>query len=632
MAFQIFEQINELKDVVLKHRAWLKQYEGLHFTIAKDKKDLILWQKEKEKYVYSDKLWQGWYCESLDRKYLYAFNINKIQRKKNITIIEFDGENTQKYLQEVRDRFVKEGIGFIRSSHGGKCDYLWVEFNRELTEKEVEKFLLHIAPAGSEIDLNFKSDSKRFPVLFAEHWKYGTRELPIEYFKGEQIDYDAINFKEETNKKVKKSFNKGYFTATVFTRRGQAEAFIKNNPMFFDKSGIFWRWNFDLCCYEIADEVEILNDISDKMNIDTINATARGEILNSLKQVGRLNLPKPIKKTWIQFKDEIYDINTGEIFKATSEYFVTNPIPYSLHKQKYEETPVMDRIFEEWVGKDYVQTLYEIVAYCLLADYPLNRLFCFVGAGMNGKSCFLNLIRKFLGNNNCTSTELDRLLESRFEVTRLHKKLLCLMGETNFNEIQNTSILKQLTGNDLIGFEYKNKNPFEDNNYAKIIIATNNLPTTTDKSDGFYRRWLIIDFPNQFSEKKDILADIPEEEYESLALKCCVILKELLKKRNFSKEGSIEDRREKYEAKSNFLEKFIKDNTIEEVNGFITKAEFSRNLSAWCKENRHRSMSDTSLGIEMKKLGYENSTKHFDWMNDGRGGTGRVWLGLKWKN
>ena len=78
------------------------------------------------------------------------------------------------------------------------------------------------------------------------------------------------------------------------------------------------------------------------------------------------------------------------------------------------------------------------------------------------------------------------------------------MGETNFSELNKTSILKKLTGQDVIGFEYKNKNPFDGFNYAKILIATNNLPTTTDKTIGFYRRWFIIDFPNRFSEEKDI--------------------------------------------------------------------------------------------------------------------------------
>jgi len=37
-----------------------------------------------------------------------------------------------------------------------------------------------------------------------------------------------------------------------------------------------------------------------------------------------------------------------------------------------------------------------------------------------------------------------------------------MMGETNFNEMSKTSIIKKLTGGDLIGFEYKNKNPFNE--------------------------------------------------------------------------------------------------------------------------------------------------------------------------
>jgi len=76
---------------------------------------------------------------------------------------------------------------------------------------------------------------------------------------------------------------------------------------------------------------------------------------------------------------------------------------------------------------------------------------------------------------------------------------------------------------------------------------------------GFYRRWLIIDFPNQFSEKKDILADIPNEEYECLTIKCLMILKDLLEKKEFHNEGSIEERTKKYEDHSDPLEKFIKD-------------------------------------------------------------------------
>ena len=152
------------------------------------------------------------------------------------------------------------------------------------------------------------------------------------------------------------------------------------------------------------------------------------------------------------------------------------------------------------------------------------------------------------------------------------------MGETNFNELTKTSILKKLTGQDLIGFEHKNKNPFESRNYAKILISTNNLPETTDKTIGFYRRWLIIDFPNQFSEEEDILSKIPEEEYEALANKCIFIIKDLLDKRKFHEEGDIEARQKIYEEKSNPFDKFFKETIEEESNGDIPKWEFEKKL------------------------------------------------------
>ena len=430
--------------------------------------------------------------------------------------------------------------------------------------------------------------------------------------------------------KVKENNIKDLITS-YFDKSDLAKQILKIQPMFYDENKLWWVWIKGEYKWEIKDETDILNFVNVLSTANTVNSKHRNEILESLKQTSRKWKPLPIKETWIQFKDLIIDIKTGEEIQATSKYFVTNPISYSLNKERYVNAPIMDKIFEEWVGKEYVQTLYEVIAYSLIPYYPLHRIFCFIGGGMNGKSCFLNLLKKFIGKNNCCSTELDSLLNSRFEVTRLHKKLICLMGETNFNEINKTSILKKLSGGDLIGFEYKNKNPFEEVNYAKIIIATNNLPTTTDKTVGFYRRWLIIDFPNQFSEKKDILAEIPEEEYEILAVKCLGILKDLLDKKEFHNEGDIEDRKEKYESRSNFLESFIKEYTIEDLNSYITKSNFFKKFTAWCKENRHREMSETSIGLTMKKIGIESDRRHFDWLFDGKGGQARVFIGIKWK-
>lgn len=486
----------------------------------------------------------------------------------------------------------------------------------EEAKKQLEK-LLDLDLIEQEIGINKIADESGLTktVLTKQLEKYKS-ERRTEEAQGKNITLEDLGIK----------------IGAALDKKDIAKQIIDLQPLYYDKGRNWWLWNWQKFKWERVDETDILNAIDKQSTMNTINSKEKNEILEALKQVSRLNEPAKIKPTWIQFKKTIFDIETGKRFQAMPQWFITNPLPWDLHEEDFEATPNMDRIFTEWVGEENVKKLYEILAYCMLPDYPINRIFCFIGAGMNGKSKYLELLRRFIGLDNCCSTELDTLCTSRFEVTRLHKKLVCQMGETNFNEMSKTSMLKKLSGDDLIGFEYKGKDPFDDKNYAKLLIATNNLPATTDKTIGFYRRWLIVDFPNQFSEAKDILAEIPEEEYKALGLKCCNILKDLLVKRAFDNEGTIEQRMEKYEAKSNFLDKFLKENTTIEFDGYITVADFYKKFTGWCKENKHRELSETSVAQTLKKAGIEKEKKYFNWLHDGKGGQLYCWVGISWKN
>lgn len=461
--------------------------------------------------------------------------------------------------------------------------------------------------------------------------EYGSSEFPNKASAVAVGGIDPENYDKIKGKPPSNEFKKA---SKIFSGKMElAERFHDVQPIYYDDASLWWLWNHAKNCWAMVDEVTITNYLHFSMGIDTINSKERNEIIQALKQVGRAYRPIPLPNTFIQFKDTLININTGEEIKASSEYFAVNPVPYRLHPEHFINTPTIDKLFEEWVGKDYVKTLYQILAYCLLPDYPLHRLFCFVGAGMNGKSCYLRLVEKFIGANNTCSTELDSLLNSRFEATRLHKKLVCMMGETNFNELSKTSLLKKLTGQDLIGFEFKNKNPFEDRNYAKILISTNNLPETTDKTIGFYRRWMIIDFPNQFSEENDVLSRIPEEEFECLAVKCSMILHDLLQERKFHNEGGVDERQKVYEDKSNPFDKFLRENVVEEPNGDIPSWELVKRYNSWAKEHRFREMSEVSIGKHMTKKEYKQQRLWKEWYENNQATKKqfRCWIEIKWK-
>lgn len=462
--------------------------------------------------------------------------------------------------------------------------------------------------------------------------KYGLKKGTPKFNPvGDISDIQTTQTTKKVSKKVERNVQE--LMRTLQDKMAVAEQFNTRQPIYYDYGGIFWLWNSDNQAWFQIDEVDLANLLTQE-GANTISSTERAEIMQALKQVGRIHKPLDIPKTWIQFKNGIVDItDSTHIIDSSPNYFTVNPIPWNIGSNP--DTPTMDKIFTEWVGVDNVLKLYQILAYCLLPDYPLSRIFCFVGAGMNGKSKYLELLRKFIGEENVTTTELDVLLNSRFEITRLYKKLAVMIGETNFTELSMTSILKKITGGDLIGFEYKNKNPFQAMNYAKVLIGTNNLPMTTDKTIGFFRRWLIIDFPNQFSEKKDILKDIPEQEYENLAFKSIMILSELLQKREFDKEGSIEDRMHRYEERSNPFDRFWRENVIDdEPNREIPSWEFNKRFNAWCKDNRFREHSEDIIAKQIRAKGIEQHRVFKDWYenNSMTKKQVRCWVGITWKN
>jgi len=410
------------------------------------------------------------------------------------------------------------------------------------------------------LDLTLKDFKKEVMSLFLSYnFPEGFfKESPEIFIKDIIKDIGYIEKKE--NKKV------------TFDPLSNVETFYEEQPFFYDKSKIFWMWDNKECKYEIVDEVDIMNKIEDALGLygQTIGNKIKNEYLEAFKRVGRRNIPKETPLKWIQFKDKAYSINSNKVYDVTPDYFFTNPIPWSLGNS--EDTPVMDKLFEEWVGKKYVSDLYEIIAYCCYRSYPIQIMLCLYGSGRNGKSQYLKIINNFLGIKNICSTELDLLSghnSSRFEVFKLYRKLACMLGETNFGVLSSTSLLKKLVGGDVIGFEKKGKDPFDEYNYAKIIIASNSLPSSDDNSDGYMRRWHIIDFPNEFPEGKDIISTIPEKEYNNLAKKVCKILPNLIKNGKFNNQGSIENRKHKYMMASNPLPIFIKQHCKIDPEGFI---------------------------------------------------------------
>lgn len=325
----------------------------------------------------------------------------------------------------------------------------------------------------------------------------------------------------------------------------------------------------------------------------------------------------------------IYNIFTGEITEATPDYFFKNYIPHKIGES--DECIFVDMLLEDWVGKENKERMYDIMAYCLLRDYPIQRLFCLIGIGSNGKSSFIRLLIKLLGIENVSSFSLKRITMDKFQTAKLYNKLVAVATEIDYGMFQNTSLLKALVGGDPIPIEFKNKMPFDFFNFAKIFISTNSLPATVDRTDGFYRRWHIEHFPNTFEDGKEITDKVTEEEIERLLKKLLNRLPVLMENGKFINELSLEEKKKMYEIKSNPVELFISSYCIKDIDGFVPMFEFREKFNAFCIENGYRKLSDKEIWGLLGLIGYERGRRRYTF-SDGQIHQVRCILGISWSD
>ena len=245
------------------------------------------------------------------------------------------------------------------------------------------------------------------------------------------------------------------------------------------------------------------------------------------------------------------------------------------------------------------------MAYNICRDKFMQRIMALCGGGSNGKGTYAKLNYKFLGEDNCVASEIKNLSEDKFEPAVLYQKLLCVMGEVHYDDLKNTNQLKKLGGEDKMSFQFKNKTPFTEDNTATCMCLTNSMPITPDKTIGFYRKWLIIDFSNQFNQvDKNLIDAIPKKEFENLAKKLLRILKELYVKPHFTNEGDFDERAKRYEERSNPVMRFVEEECIEEPGDKISLREFTNGCNVYLKTKHLRVMNSKQIGNVLRNEGF----------------------------
>jgi putative DNA primase/helicase len=268
------------------------------------------------------------------------------------------------------------------------------------------------------------------------------------------------------------------------------------------------------------------------------------------------------------------------------------------------DCPTIRKFLSEVLKVGDIPVIEELFGYCLLRQYPIQKAFLLVGEGSNGKSTLIELLRAFLGRGNSSSLSFQELEEDKFARADLFAKLANLSADIPSKAMHHVGLFKMLTGGDEISCDRKFRDRIRFVNFAKLVFSTNRPPKVyNEDSFAFWRRWVIIDFPNQFTDNADkhLLAKLTTgSEMAGLLNLALEGLQRLLKNGDFSYQSSPEEVAERYLTLSDPVLSFVNDCCELEAEAITEKGNLYEAFTTYCKERQVSLISKESFGRNLR--------------------------------
>lgn len=216
-------------------------------------------------------------------------------------------------------------------------------------------------------------------------------------------------------------------------------------------------------------------------------------------------------------------------------------------------------------NKEFQNILLEYIGYCLTSNTKYQKSLLIYGqTASNGKSTFFELLDFFFGRDNVSYLSFEDL-NKRFATASLIDKMVNIGADISTDYMSEPSTFKKLVTGDVVSAEFKGKDRFNFKNKSKLIFAPNKLPATQDKSNGYFRRFLIVPFNNEFTSQRknidrNILDRLLTKTNMNVLFKLAIEALERLEKRGeFTQSQDVAELTAEYVKTNNSINVFIEN-------------------------------------------------------------------------
>jgi putative DNA primase/helicase len=324
------------------------------------------------------------------------------------------------------------------------------------------------------------------------------------------------------------------------------------------------------------------------------------------------------------------DLRTGELRPARREDLITKIV--NLNYVKDAKCEVWLRFLSEIFGGDEELVAYvkRAIGYSITADTREQCFFLCHGAGRNGKSTLLKVLREFVLGDYAAMAVMKTFILKKYDpavnndMALLNGRRFVTAVETNEGQSLDEAIVKAVTGEGAIQTRFLNQEFFEMRPTFKLWFAMNHEPKIRGTDPGIWRRVnkipFLVDFTGREDKELDKKLQAEAEGILAWAVEGCL---------EWQRDGlqtpeKVLAATAKYRAEQDVLGQFLTECCVVGPDYRAEAKELFARYGEWCSETKTTQLPMGFFRRKLTERGFEPK--------ESNGKSWRLGLGLQAKD
>jgi len=269
--------------------------------------------------------------------------------------------------------------------------------------------------------------------------------------------------------------------------------------------------------------------------------------------------------------------------------------------------PQFDDMMREILCPEEGKFAMRYMGYCASGSFDQQTFAIFHGPGANGKSTFINVLVRLLGDYALTvepSTFMLQKAESiRNDIARLRGALVGVSSELGVGEMLNAPLLKRYVGGDPITARFLFKEYITFQPTAVPIFVTNALPIINGADQALGRRIVLLNFDRviPINKRDPRLSEKLWQERSGILNRLLEGLSDYLSDQSLRMPASVSAAIERYITASDLIAQFINDDCDVATDGEVPAGALYEAYRAWCIDHGVKALSRPLFRTELEK-------------------------------